>query len=137
MGDRVRIVPNHACVAVNLHSRLIAARGGRVEEVWSVAARGRVNKLSFFIHDFMDARGLERERIDACAFMVATAGGMTPMCLHNAKRDDFILEPLRVGGRFWHPLTGDLHDHAPEVGPVGQSPRTLKGRAKARARGAG
>ena len=102
-----------------------------------LAARGRANKLSFFIHDFMDARRLERERVDACAFMVATAEGMTPMCLHNAKRDDFILRPLRVGGRFWHPLTGALHGDAPKVGPVAHGRRTLKGRARARAREAG
>ncbi|MGQ0719932.1 MAG: alanine racemase [Candidatus Eiseniibacteriota bacterium] len=42
IGSRVRIVPNHACVAVNLHERLIAVRGERVEDVWSIAARGRV-----------------------------------------------------------------------------------------------
>jgi D-serine deaminase-like pyridoxal phosphate-dependent protein len=41
-GDRVRVVPNHACVAVNLHDRLIAVRRGRVEAVWRVAARGLV-----------------------------------------------------------------------------------------------
>lgn len=42
MGDRVRVVPNHACVVVNLHDRLIAVRGDRVEAVWPVVARGRV-----------------------------------------------------------------------------------------------
>jgi D-serine deaminase-like pyridoxal phosphate-dependent protein len=41
-GDRVRVVPNHACVTVNLHDRLIAARSGRVEAVWRIAARGLV-----------------------------------------------------------------------------------------------
>jgi D-serine deaminase-like pyridoxal phosphate-dependent protein len=42
VGERVRIVPNHACTAVNLHERLIAVRAGTVEAVWEVAARGRV-----------------------------------------------------------------------------------------------
>jgi len=42
VGDRIRLVPNHACVAVNLHDRLHLARGERVEAVWDVAARGRV-----------------------------------------------------------------------------------------------
>jgi D-serine deaminase-like pyridoxal phosphate-dependent protein len=42
VGDRVRVVPNHACVVVNLHERLVAARGEKVEAVWSIAARGRV-----------------------------------------------------------------------------------------------
>ncbi len=38
-----------------------------------VAARGRVHKLSFFVHNFMDAQHIERERAHACVFMVATA----------------------------------------------------------------
>jgi D-serine deaminase-like pyridoxal phosphate-dependent protein len=42
VGDRLRILPNHACVAVNLHERLWLTRDGRVEAVWDVAARGRV-----------------------------------------------------------------------------------------------
>jgi len=42
IGDRVRILPNHACTAVNLHDRLVAVRGDRVEAVWNVATRGRV-----------------------------------------------------------------------------------------------
>jgi D-serine deaminase-like pyridoxal phosphate-dependent protein len=42
VGDRVRIVPNHACVVANLHDRLVGASGGRVEAVLEVAARGRV-----------------------------------------------------------------------------------------------
>lgn len=59
-----------------------------------VAARGRVNKLSFVIHNFMDACRLEQERLDACIFMAATRDGPVSMCLHNALRDDFILAPL-------------------------------------------
>ncbi len=77
-----------------------------------LAARGRVNKLSFFIHNFMDACNLEKQRLDACSFMVATQAGPISMCLHNAKRDDFILAPLRIGSgsqaRLWDPLTGNL-----------------------------
>jgi D-serine deaminase-like pyridoxal phosphate-dependent protein len=42
VGDRVRIVPNHACVTVNLHDHLYVAREARIEAVWGVAARGRV-----------------------------------------------------------------------------------------------
>jgi D-serine deaminase-like pyridoxal phosphate-dependent protein len=42
IGDRVRVVPNHACVVVNLHDRLMAVRNGRVEAAWRVAARGLV-----------------------------------------------------------------------------------------------
>ena len=42
VGERVRILPNHACVVVNLHDRLIATRGGRVDQELIVAARGCV-----------------------------------------------------------------------------------------------
>ncbi|MCI0402048.1 MAG: radical SAM protein [Acidobacteria bacterium] len=58
-------------------------------DLWAV--RGRVNKLSFVIHNFMDASRLERDRVQACVFMVATAEGPMSMCLHNAKRDRYIL----------------------------------------------
>jgi D-serine deaminase-like pyridoxal phosphate-dependent protein len=42
VGDRVRILPNHACVVANLHDRLVAVRGDRVEGEIRVAARGCV-----------------------------------------------------------------------------------------------
>ena len=75
-------------------------------------SRGRVDKLSFFIHNFMDACGLEKDRIDACIFTAATGEGPVSMCLHNAQRDNFILQPVRMGGerdgRFWDPLTGEI-----------------------------
>jgi hypothetical protein len=57
---------------------------------------GRVHKLSFFMQNFMDATEIEQERVDACSFMVMTAQGPVSMCEHNAKRDDFILQPLQV-----------------------------------------
>jgi D-serine deaminase-like pyridoxal phosphate-dependent protein len=42
IGERVRILPNHACVVSNLHDRLVAVRSGRVEGEIDVAARGCV-----------------------------------------------------------------------------------------------
>ncbi len=42
VGERVSIVPNHACVVSNLHDRVYAVRDGTVEAVWQIAARGRV-----------------------------------------------------------------------------------------------
>jgi len=42
VGDRVRILPNHACVVSNLHDRLYAVRAGRVENELRIAARGKV-----------------------------------------------------------------------------------------------
>lgn len=41
VGDRVRIVPNHVCVSVNLHETLWGVRGADVVARWSVDARGR------------------------------------------------------------------------------------------------
>ncbi|HEX2190942.1 MAG TPA: alanine racemase, partial [Longimicrobiaceae bacterium] len=41
VGDRVRIVPNHVCVSVNLSERLWGVRGDRVVDAWEVAGRGR------------------------------------------------------------------------------------------------
>jgi D-serine deaminase-like pyridoxal phosphate-dependent protein len=43
VGDRVRILPNHACVVSNLHDRLITVRGEEVVGSFAVAARGRVD----------------------------------------------------------------------------------------------
>ena len=42
VGERVRILPNHACVVANLHACLVGVSGDRVEAVLPVAARGRV-----------------------------------------------------------------------------------------------
>jgi len=42
IGERLRIVPNHICVAVNLHERIYGIRGGELEEVWEVAGRGKL-----------------------------------------------------------------------------------------------
>jgi D-serine deaminase-like pyridoxal phosphate-dependent protein len=42
VGERVRVLPNHACVVSNLHDRVLAVRGEQVEAEWRVAARGRV-----------------------------------------------------------------------------------------------
>ncbi len=75
-----------------------------------VRGRGRVHKLSFLIHNFMDACALEHDRIEACIFMAMTAQGPVSMCLHNARRDSFILEPVEVESRGvkrrWNPLSG-------------------------------
>lgn len=42
VGERIRILPNHACAVSNLHGALAAVRGGRVEGRITVAARGCV-----------------------------------------------------------------------------------------------
>ncbi len=41
IGDRVRIVPNHACTVMNLFDTACGVRAGRVEKTFQVAARGK------------------------------------------------------------------------------------------------
>jgi D-serine deaminase-like pyridoxal phosphate-dependent protein len=43
VGDRVHIIPNHICVAMNLHEQVYGIRNGEVEQTWRVAARGKLN----------------------------------------------------------------------------------------------
>lgn len=89
------------------------------------SGRGEVNTLSFLIHGFMDAGALERERIDACIFKTMTSEGPVSMCTHNAKRDSYILQPIRMqtpqGERLWQPL-GDA--------PQGRGLKHAKGRTR-------
>ncbi len=40
VGDIVRVIPNHVCVAVNMVDNLIAVRGNEIEQVIPVSARG-------------------------------------------------------------------------------------------------
>jgi D-serine deaminase-like pyridoxal phosphate-dependent protein len=42
VGDRVHVIPNHICVAVNLHEKVYGVRGDRVEQVWTVDGRGKL-----------------------------------------------------------------------------------------------
>ena len=42
VGERLELIPNHACTCVNLHDLLYAARGGVVEAEMPVIARGAV-----------------------------------------------------------------------------------------------
>ncbi len=42
VGDILHIIPVHTCVVTNLHNRLFGVRGGTIEQVWDVAARGLV-----------------------------------------------------------------------------------------------
>ncbi len=42
VGDCLHIIPVHTCVVSNLHNQLYGLRGGVIEQVWDVAARGLV-----------------------------------------------------------------------------------------------
>ena len=80
-----------------------------IPRLWKIrwdllAAKGKAHKISFFVQNFMDADHLDLERIEACSFMVMTSEGPVSMCAHNAKRDDYILQPLSVEG-----------EHGPEI----------------------
>ena len=41
IGQTLRVIPNHICPCVNLYDHAFAVRGGIVEAVWHVTARGR------------------------------------------------------------------------------------------------
>ena len=117
--------------------KFVAKQGWKMK--WDLIKSGfKVNKISFFIHNFMDACKLETDRIEGCVFMVATKDGPLSMCMHNAKRDEYILAPLTMksekGEKIWNPMTGAF-DPIPE-GTVFQMDPTLlpmkhaKGRVK-------
>ena len=85
----------------------------------------------------MDACSLDCERIQACVFKTMTTDGPISMCMHNAKRDQFILKPIAIstggGKKYWQPLTGKI-DSNPET-PVNPTPhqhkiKYLKGRSR-------
>jgi D-serine deaminase-like pyridoxal phosphate-dependent protein len=42
VGDRLRIVPNHACVVTNLVDAVNIIENGEISAIWPVAARGRI-----------------------------------------------------------------------------------------------
>lgn len=42
VGDRVEIIPNHVCPAVNLQDELFIVRDGQLIDTWKIAARGKV-----------------------------------------------------------------------------------------------
>lgn len=42
VGQKLRVIPWHACACVNMHERIYAVRGETVEAVWTVAGRGRI-----------------------------------------------------------------------------------------------
>lgn len=108
--------------------------------------RGRigVERVSFLVHNFMDARKLERARCESCVFMVMTERGPLSMCVHNARRDHHLFTPALMetpeGLRWWRADTGELSEtpEAPEAmsleAYLAAAPRKrLKGRLRAAA----
>lgn len=115
--------------------------GGKAWEMRAnlLAARGRVKTISFLIHNFMHSGRLDRERIETCVFKLMTADGPMSMCLHNAKRDSFILQPVKMRGCgtgwYWQPPSGEITPaREPTAAPrAGQGGRMrLRGPARER-----
>lgn len=42
IGDKVRVIPNHACAVMNLHNQFVATRGDEVIGSFDIAARGKI-----------------------------------------------------------------------------------------------
>jgi hypothetical protein len=93
-----------AVVRAALASPFWLLRGGTflARKLWAVRRellRGEpIGKITFFVHDFMDADALDPERLRNCGFMIMTDRGPVSMCEHNARRDEFILAPVRLPG---------------------------------------
>ncbi|MGF1475781.1 MAG: radical SAM protein [Geminicoccaceae bacterium] len=102
---------------------------GGVRGLWT--SRFRIRRLSLHVHDFMDGDKLDHRRCEACMFMVATRDGPLSMCVHNAKRDAMILQPIFLSGKgagSWHPLSGATTD-VPD--PSSHGLKRTKGRTRA------
>lgn len=89
----------------------------------------RPSRITFYIHNFMHAEALERDRCETCVFMTMTRDGPVSMCVHNAKRDAFILQPVDRSDD--GSVAGD-HDRRRDVIDVSALPiKRLKGRVRA------
>lgn len=112
LWNRRRIAAAVAATIVRRPVLLLRTAACGLGKLWRmrrdlVRGHGRVSKLSFMIHNFMDADALERDRCESCIFMTATADGPVSMCIHNARRDGEIVRPLKnPDGGIWNPLTG-------------------------------
>jgi 7,8-dihydro-6-hydroxymethylpterin dimethyltransferase len=99
-----------------------------------IAAKGKIGKISFFVHNFMDSSQLEKDRCDACSFMVMTPEGPMSMCVHNAKRDEYLLVASKVQREnkimFFNPASGQLQDTKPDRIEVTLNRKNARGRAK-------
>jgi len=134
-AHRRRAAAQFATALMRHPATLARALQWAARKAWSmrrdlVAARGRVRKLSFFVHNFMDACALDPERLAGCSFMVASGEGPVSMCEHNARRDDYLLRPALLPGGFWDPVSGRMHAR-PTVQPVRLTRKNARGWARA------
>lgn len=104
-------------------------------QLWKIT-QAPPRKISYFIHNFMDASELVPERIETCVFMAAGPTGLVPMCEFNAQRDAHLLRPLTLAdGQTWQPLR---EGHAATLrsdaqGHVNYPIKYLKGRSRVKA----
>lgn len=61
-----------------------------------ISSGGRAHRLGLFVHNFMDAKRLDRARCESCIFMTMTGRGPISMCVHNARRDQHLTADLPV-----------------------------------------
>jgi molybdenum cofactor biosynthesis enzyme MoaA len=114
----------------------VAEAGRLLRKAWRelIAARGSVGKLSFHLHNFQDDQQLDAERCAACTFMVMTPQGPLSMCVHNAKRDTYLLVPAQLRNnnviRFWNPVTGQIQDQKPQKIEVQLTRKNARGTAR-------
>jgi len=109
--------------------RLLAPHGRSL-----LASRGRLHSLSFVTHNFMHSHALDPQRLKACIFTTMTAQGPISMCMHNAKRDAFILAPVKLNnGHYWQPLDGSegpLQVNISALDPYRHGLKRSKGRTR-------
>jgi len=92
-----------------------------------LACRGSIHSLSFVTHNFMHANNLDPERLNACAFSVMTQLGPVSMCQHNARRDDYILAPIKLkNGHYWHPLNNSADPLTADISHLNPGSHGLK-----------
>ncbi len=114
--NKSRVILGYLTAALRQPVWLLRAARYIAQRLWLArsdltAAHGRVQRLSFFVQNFMDATDLEDERVEACSFMVMTSDGPVSMCEHNAHRDNYILKPIAFHAldgtrKVYHPLSG-------------------------------
>lgn len=114
-------------------ARILAEAVKSAWEMRTLLLRGKAGRMSITIHNFMDAKSLDRERCEACIFKVATEDGPLSMCVHNARRDHHLFTPARVGDGWWSAATGETTKAPDFVLPdvKSASVKRLKGRTRA------
>ena len=150
IGDRVHIIPNHICVAVNLHEQVYGVRGDRVEEVWKVegprqaaiggrAGRTKLNTV-FPTADIRDAcREIAtiRPHFPRRPALLITGPEVLPMAKKERIREaltglptlEYLMRRIELG---WRPSAIEWER---DIIPEGADPRSVGRRNSVRAAG--